>query len=107
MKRRTGAGFCCDAAFGCRPAYYKIIEECVSQIVLHKSGLDPDFSKKHFNVDLQSLIDELKGGWFFGVCSEMSGFTKNIDRDKSDPREICFKKDSIVSFVIYVVCKKI
>lgn len=44
-----------------RPAYYKIIEECVSQIVLHKSGLDPDFTKKHFNIDLQSLLDELKG----------------------------------------------
>ena len=26
-----------------RPAYYKLIEECVSQIVLHKSGYDPDF----------------------------------------------------------------
>jgi diaphanous 2 len=26
-----------------RPAYYKLIEECVSQIVLHKSGCDPDF----------------------------------------------------------------
>lgn len=26
-----------------RPAYYKLIEECVSQIVLHKSGHDPDF----------------------------------------------------------------
>uniref|UniRef100_A0A8C5JG08 Protein diaphanous homolog 2 n=1 Tax=Junco hyemalis TaxID=40217 RepID=A0A8C5JG08_JUNHY len=26
-----------------RPQYYKIIEECVSQIVLHCSGMDPDF----------------------------------------------------------------
>ena len=26
-----------------RPAYYKLVEECVSQIVLHKSGCDPDF----------------------------------------------------------------
>lgn len=43
-----------------RPAYYKIIEECVSQIVLNKSGLDPDFTKKHFNIDLQSLVEELK-----------------------------------------------
>lgn len=45
-----------------RPAYYKLIEECVSQIVLHKSGLDPDFTKKHFDIDLQSLVDELKKG---------------------------------------------
>ncbi|XP_044261332.1 protein diaphanous isoform X1 [Tribolium madens] len=43
-----------------RPAYFKLIEECVSQIVLHKSGLDPDFTKKHFDLDLQSLLDELK-----------------------------------------------
>ena len=26
-----------------RPAYYKLVEECVSQIILHKSGCDPDF----------------------------------------------------------------
>ncbi|XP_045469378.1 protein diaphanous isoform X3 [Harmonia axyridis] len=43
-----------------RPAYFKIIEECVSQLVLHKSGLDPDFTKKHFDLDLQPLLDELK-----------------------------------------------
>ncbi|KAF5284211.1 hypothetical protein FQR65_LT00211 [Abscondita terminalis] len=42
-----------------RPAYYKFIEECVTQIVLHKSGLDPDFSKRHFDLDLQPLIDGL------------------------------------------------
>lgn len=47
-----------------RPAYYKLIEECVSQIVLHKSGLDPDFTKKHFDIDLQSLVEELKKGSF-------------------------------------------
>lgn len=44
-----------------RPAYYKFIEECVTQIVLHKSGLDPDFSKRHFDLDLQPLIDGLIG----------------------------------------------
>uniref|UniRef100_A0A674NC40 Diaphanous-related formin 3 n=1 Tax=Takifugu rubripes TaxID=31033 RepID=A0A674NC40_TAKRU len=27
-----------------RPQYFKIIEECVSQIVLHRSGTDPDFT---------------------------------------------------------------
>ena len=29
--------------FQVKPAYYKLVEECVSQIVLHKSGCDPDF----------------------------------------------------------------
>ncbi|OAD52287.1 Protein diaphanous [Eufriesea mexicana] len=43
-----------------RPAYYKLIEECVSQIVLHRSGCDPDFSAtKRFQVDVQPLIDTL------------------------------------------------
>ncbi|KAK7922026.1 hypothetical protein WMY93_008928 [Mugilogobius chulae] len=27
-----------------RPQYYKIIEECASQIVLHRSGMDPDLA---------------------------------------------------------------
>ncbi|CAH1126871.1 unnamed protein product [Ceutorhynchus assimilis] len=46
--------------FNIRPAYFKIIEEVVSQIVLHKSGLDPDFKKNHIDIDLQPLLDELK-----------------------------------------------
>ncbi|KAJ8921203.1 hypothetical protein NQ315_013675 [Exocentrus adspersus] len=43
-----------------RPAYFKLIEEVISQIVLHKSGLDPDFKKNHIDIDLQSVLDELK-----------------------------------------------
>ena len=43
-----------------RPAYYKLIEECVSQIVLHKSGYDPDFrATKRFQIDVEPLIDHL------------------------------------------------
>ncbi|XP_059080530.1 protein diaphanous-like isoform X3 [Tigriopus californicus] len=43
-----------------RPAYYKLIEECVSQIVLHKSGCDPDFrATKRFNIDVSPLIENL------------------------------------------------
>ncbi|XP_008549742.1 protein diaphanous isoform X1 [Microplitis demolitor] len=43
-----------------RPAFYKLIEECVSQIVLHRSGCDPDFSAtKRFQIDVQPLIDTL------------------------------------------------
>lgn len=43
-----------------RPAYYKLIEECVTQIVLHKNGLDPDFTKR-FDIDVQPLIESLAG----------------------------------------------
>ena len=43
-----------------RPAYYKLIEECVSQIILHKSGYDPDFrATKRFQVDVEPLIEHL------------------------------------------------
>ncbi|XP_073989603.1 diaphanous related formin 1 isoform X2 [Rhodnius prolixus] len=42
-----------------RPAYYKLIEECVSQIVLHKGGCDPDFRGRNFQLDVHNLIDNL------------------------------------------------
>ncbi|XP_036828980.1 protein diaphanous homolog 3 [Oncorhynchus mykiss] len=41
-----------------RPQYFKIIEECLSQIVLHHSGTDPDFSyRKRLDVDFSVLLD--------------------------------------------------
>lgn len=37
-----------------------MIEECISQVVLHRSGCDPDFSAtKRFQIDVQPLIDTL------------------------------------------------
>merc|ERR1712142_345117 len=43
-----------------RPAYYKLVEECVSQIVLHKSGFDPDFrATKRFEIDVEPLVEQL------------------------------------------------
>uniref|UniRef100_A0A146LK79 Protein diaphanous 3 n=1 Tax=Lygus hesperus TaxID=30085 RepID=A0A146LK79_LYGHE len=42
-----------------RNAYYKLIEECVSQIVLHRNGFDPDFRGRHFQFDIESVIDSL------------------------------------------------
>uniref|UniRef100_A0A3P9P9T2 Diaphanous related formin 2 n=1 Tax=Poecilia reticulata TaxID=8081 RepID=A0A3P9P9T2_POERE len=42
-----------------RPQYYKVIEECVSQVVLHRSGTDPDFGySKRLDVDFTQLIDQ-------------------------------------------------
>ncbi|XP_069035095.1 protein diaphanous homolog 3 isoform X3 [Lepisosteus oculatus] len=41
-----------------RPQYFKIIEECISQIVLHRGGTDPDFTyRKRLDVDFSHLID--------------------------------------------------
>ncbi|KAK2720795.1 hypothetical protein QYM36_004609, partial [Artemia franciscana] len=42
-----------------RLSYFKLIEECVSQIVLHKNGCDPDFQKKKFDFDVGPLIENL------------------------------------------------
>uniref|UniRef100_A0A673MC23 Protein diaphanous homolog 2-like n=1 Tax=Sinocyclocheilus rhinocerous TaxID=307959 RepID=A0A673MC23_9TELE len=42
-----------------RPQYYKVIEECVSQIVLHRSGMDPDFAyRERLDVDFSHLVDQ-------------------------------------------------
>ncbi|CAB0007521.1 unnamed protein product [Nesidiocoris tenuis] len=42
-----------------RNAYFKLVEECVSQIVLHRNGFDPDFRGRHFQFDIESVIDSL------------------------------------------------
>ncbi|XP_069749530.1 protein diaphanous homolog 2 isoform X2 [Narcine bancroftii] len=42
-----------------RPQYYKIIEECIAQIVLHRNGVDPDFEyRKRLAVDFSHLVDQ-------------------------------------------------
>ncbi|MCI4379873.1 hypothetical protein PGIGA_G00233400 [Pangasianodon gigas] len=42
-----------------RPQYYKVIEECVAQVVLHRSGMDPDFGyRERLDVDFTQLIDQ-------------------------------------------------
>ncbi|ESO99100.1 hypothetical protein LOTGIDRAFT_142208 [Lottia gigantea] len=43
-----------------RPQYYKLIEECVTQIVLHRSGVDPDFrATQRFEIDVEPLLSNL------------------------------------------------
>lgn len=42
-----------------RPEYFQLIEECVSQIVLHKSGYDPNFASRDFHIDTAALLDDL------------------------------------------------
>ncbi|XP_019740194.1 protein diaphanous homolog 3 isoform X2 [Hippocampus comes] len=55
-----------------RSQYFKIIEECVSQIVLHRSGTDPDFSyRKRLDVDFSHLIE---------VCVDKSRFEEYEQR---------------------------
>ncbi|KAJ8405269.1 hypothetical protein AAFF_G00322600 [Aldrovandia affinis] len=42
-----------------RPQYYKLIDECIGQIVLHRNGADPDFRCKHMKMDFEGLIDNM------------------------------------------------
>lgn len=43
-----------------RPQYFKLVDKCVTQIVLQKSGLDPDFHyTKKISLDVDMLIGEL------------------------------------------------
>uniref|UniRef100_A0A8C5RBN7 Diaphanous related formin 1 n=1 Tax=Laticauda laticaudata TaxID=8630 RepID=A0A8C5RBN7_LATLA len=42
-----------------RPQYFKLIDECISQIVLFRNGADPDFKRKHFDFNVEALIDNL------------------------------------------------
>lgn len=45
-----------------RPAYFKLIEECISQVVLHRNGYDPDFRVgQKISIDVQPLIESLLG----------------------------------------------
>lgn len=40
-----------------RPQYFKLVDKCVSQIVLHKGGLDPDFHyTKKILLDVDTII---------------------------------------------------
>uniref|UniRef100_A0A8C9TAY7 Diaphanous related formin 1 n=1 Tax=Scleropages formosus TaxID=113540 RepID=A0A8C9TAY7_SCLFO len=39
-----------------RPQYYKLIDECIAQIVLHKNGCDPDFKCRSLHLDIEGLI---------------------------------------------------
>ncbi|XP_056641001.1 protein diaphanous isoform X2 [Diorhabda sublineata] len=62
-----------------RPAYFKLIEEIISQIVLTKSGLDPDFKKKHIDIDLQPLLDELKDKPMQIESAEVESLKKQLE----------------------------
>lgn len=39
-----------------RPQYYKLIDECIAQIVLHRNGADPDFKCRNLQIEVETLI---------------------------------------------------
>ncbi|KAJ3587661.1 hypothetical protein NHX12_011258, partial [Muraenolepis orangiensis] len=42
-----------------RPQYYKLMDECVAQIVLHRNGADPDFKCRNLSLEIEGLIDNM------------------------------------------------
>ncbi|XP_068596158.1 protein diaphanous homolog 1 [Brachionichthys hirsutus] len=42
-----------------RPQYYKLIDECIAQIVLHRNGADPDFKCRNLSLHIEGLIDNM------------------------------------------------
>ncbi|GFN88166.1 diaphanous-related formin [Plakobranchus ocellatus] len=56
-----------------RPQYYKLIEECITQIVLHRSGCDPDFRHtKRFEIDVEPLLSSLSDRSKFEDTGDLS-----------------------------------
>lgn len=51
--------FQCAPPSSCRPQYYKLIDECIAQIVLHRNGADPDFKCRNLSINIEALIGEL------------------------------------------------
>ncbi|XP_068106081.1 protein diaphanous homolog 2 isoform X2 [Hyperolius riggenbachi] len=73
-----------------RPQYYKVIDECVGQIVLQCSGMDPDFKYRgrlegvDFNHLVESLVDKAKVEASEQKASE---FSKKFDEEFSARQE--------------------
>ncbi|XP_034738911.1 protein diaphanous homolog 1-like isoform X3 [Etheostoma cragini] len=42
-----------------RPQYYKLIDECIAQIVLHRNGADPDFKCRNLSLNIETLIENM------------------------------------------------
>ncbi|XP_075584033.1 protein diaphanous homolog 3 [Pelecanus crispus] len=66
-----------------RPQYFKLIEECVSQIVLHRSGTDPDFTyRKRLDIDFSHLVDTCVDKARLEECEERaSELSRKFEKD--------------------------
>uniref|UniRef100_A0A8V5G4C3 Uncharacterized protein n=1 Tax=Melopsittacus undulatus TaxID=13146 RepID=A0A8V5G4C3_MELUD len=72
-----------------RPQYFKLIEECVSQIVLHRSGTDPDFTyRKRLDIDFMCLFI------FQDICVDKARLEECEERASELSRK--FEKDFVV-----------
>ncbi|XP_060143811.1 protein diaphanous homolog 3 isoform X4 [Globicephala melas] len=72
-----------------RQQYFKLIDECVSQIVLHRDGMDPDFTyRKRLDLDLSQFVDicmyQVKLEEFEEKASELN---KKFEKEFTDHQE--------------------
>ncbi|XP_075066041.1 protein diaphanous homolog 1 isoform X2 [Mixophyes fleayi] len=67
--------------YDARPQYYKLIDEVLSQIILHRNGADPDFKCRHLRIEIESLIDHLID-------------KKKVETSESKARDLVKKLDS-------------
>ncbi|XP_049321704.1 protein diaphanous homolog 3 isoform X2 [Astyanax mexicanus] len=85
-----------------RPQYFKIIEECVSQIILHRSGTDPDFSyRKRLDVDFSHLlevcVDKARADEFEQRASELAQKFDEELMGKQDAEAQLVKREERIS----------
>ncbi|XP_055335642.1 protein diaphanous-like [Paramacrobiotus metropolitanus] len=59
-----------------RTSYYRLIEECISQIVLTKNGVDPDFRRTSLKIDIEPLIGQIAER----VRSEDGGSGRHVNK---------------------------
>ncbi|NXU19551.1 DIAP3 protein, partial [Pardalotus punctatus] len=66
-----------------RSQYFKLIEECVSQIVLHRSGTDPDFTyRKRLDINFSHLLDVCVDKARLEECEERaSELSRKFEKD--------------------------
>ncbi|KAJ8930937.1 hypothetical protein NQ314_016201, partial [Rhamnusium bicolor] len=81
------------------PYFLSILQHLLfirDDIVLHKSGLDPDFKKNHIDIDLQPLLDELKDKPLMVVDSaEVEGLKKQLEEALAAKTEAEAKLDLV------------
>ncbi|XP_043982276.1 protein diaphanous homolog 1 isoform X2 [Gambusia affinis] len=81
-----------------RPQYYKLIDECIAQIVLHKNGSDPDFKCRKLHVDIEGLIDNMVDKTKVEVSeAKATDLEKKLDSELTARHELQVEKNKLES----------
>ncbi|XP_072040741.1 LOW QUALITY PROTEIN: protein diaphanous homolog 2-like [Amphiura filiformis] len=72
-----------------RPQYFKLIEECISQIVLHKEGTDPDFRHtSKFSIDVEPLVEGLaERAKYEEMAGKAEKYEKELEKELTSRQE--------------------